>query len=180
MTSYVYKPGASQQRTRDSVSSGVNIVQLVTGEETDVQNLAIELERLKTTCHSLNQKAMVADDLREENSIMRRRVAELEKMQSSQKIAVDELNDNVHGYQKIREELQVKISQLEKGRVQDEQYIKELERVVTTLEKTKMTQLQEVKLLTSQNMELKNDLEKVMASKGKLQDELDKSTEYII
>ena len=44
--------------------------------------MAIEIERLKTTCFNLNNKAAIADDLRRENDVLNRRLEESEGARS--------------------------------------------------------------------------------------------------
>ena len=44
--------------------------------------MAIEIERLKTTCFNLNNKAAIADDLRRENEVLNRRLEESEGARS--------------------------------------------------------------------------------------------------
>jgi cell shape-determining protein MreC len=94
----VYRPGtantASKAQNRESITtssiSNINIVNQLIGEEISYQNQAVEIERLKTTCQSLNQKASVAEDLREENLMFRKRISEMEKQSDLQKITIAE------------------------------------------------------------------------------------------
>lgn len=55
-----------------------NIVAEMNGKAIDDQDKDIEIERLKTTCTDLNNKASVADDLRKDNEIISRRLSESE------------------------------------------------------------------------------------------------------
>jgi hypothetical protein len=55
-----------------------NIVAEMNGKAIDNQDKDIEIERLKTTCTDLNNKASVADDLRRDNEIISRRLSESE------------------------------------------------------------------------------------------------------
>jgi len=105
ITSYVYRPGtantASKAQTRESINasiSNINIVNQLIGEEISTQNQAVEIERLKTTCQSLNQKASVADDLREENQMLRKRISEMEKQSDLQKQTIAEQDENIDNY----------------------------------------------------------------------------------
>ena len=81
VSSYTYKPNTAskaKEAVRESNSlSGIRIVAELTGEEFNSQTQAIELERLKTTCFSLNTKAKVSDDLKNENQMLRKRIDEL-------------------------------------------------------------------------------------------------------
>ena len=64
VSSYVYRPNTASKVTdkiireeqRSSISN-INIVNQLIGEEIATQGQSIEIERLKTTCQSLNQKA---------------------------------------------------------------------------------------------------------------------------
>ena len=68
------------------------------GEEISTQNQAVEIERLRTTCQSLNQKASVADDLREDNQMLRKRISEMEKQSDLQKQTIAEQDENIDNY----------------------------------------------------------------------------------
>jgi hypothetical protein len=48
-------------------ANNFNIVREMNGKEIAAQDKDIEIERLKTTCYSLNNKAAMAEDLRQEN-----------------------------------------------------------------------------------------------------------------
>ena len=57
---------------------GVNIIRELTGKEIKAQDKDIEIERLKTTCFNLNNKAIIAEDLQRDLQIMQTRLAESE------------------------------------------------------------------------------------------------------
>lgn len=57
---------------------GVNIIKELNGKEIKAQDKDIEIERLKTTCFNLNNKAIVAEDLQRDLQIMQTRLAESE------------------------------------------------------------------------------------------------------
>ena len=57
---------------------GVNIIKELNGKAIASQDKDIEIERLKTTCFNLNNKAMVASDLQKDLEIMQARLAESE------------------------------------------------------------------------------------------------------
>ena len=93
VSSYVYRPNTASKVTdkvvreteqRSSISN-MNIVNQLIGEEIATQGQSIEIERLKTTCQSLNQKAQVAEDLRSENQMLRKRISEMESFSDNQK-----------------------------------------------------------------------------------------------
>ena len=46
----------------------------VSGKDIIAQDKDIEIERLKTTCFNLNNKAAIAEDLRQENEMLKKRV----------------------------------------------------------------------------------------------------------
>ena len=56
----------------------LNIIEELNGQEISDQNKDIEIERLQTTCYSLNNKASVTDDLHQEVEVLNRRLAESE------------------------------------------------------------------------------------------------------
>ena len=74
------------------VNSGLhpnfNIVAELNGKAIEEQDKDIEIERLKTTCTDLNNKALVADDLRKDNEILSKRLVESEDERQNQ----EELN----------------------------------------------------------------------------------------
>lgn len=51
-----------------------NIISELNGQAISQQDKDIEIERLKTTCFDLNNKAEVVDDLRKDNDILNRRL----------------------------------------------------------------------------------------------------------
>ena len=57
---------------------GINIIKELNGKEIRAQDKDIEIERLKTTCFNLNNKATVAEDLQRDLKIMQQRLAESE------------------------------------------------------------------------------------------------------
>lgn len=60
-----------------------NIIREVTGQDILAQDKDIEIERLKTTCQNLNNKAAISDDLRSENEILKRRLEESERARAN-------------------------------------------------------------------------------------------------
>jgi len=44
---------------------------------------------LKTTCYTLNNKVSVTEDIQQENSMMRKRMAENEEIRQNMKIEID-------------------------------------------------------------------------------------------
>lgn len=57
---------------------GVNIIRELTGKEIKSQDKDIEIERLKTTCFNLNNKAIVSEDLLKDIQILKARLQESE------------------------------------------------------------------------------------------------------
>tara|TARA_B110000285_G_C15010323_1_gene556062 strand:- start:767 stop:970 length:204 start_codon:yes stop_codon:yes gene_type:complete len=64
------------------------------GEEIFVQDKDIEIERLKTTCFTLNNKVSVTEDLQEECKILSRRLAESENIRNLQKEEISNYERN--------------------------------------------------------------------------------------
>jgi len=57
---------------------GVNIIKELNGKEIKAQDKDIEIERLKTTCFNLNNKAIVSEDLLKDIEILKARLQESE------------------------------------------------------------------------------------------------------
>lgn len=55
----------------------------VSGKDIIAQDKDIEIERLKTTCFNLNNKAAIAEDLRQENEMLKKRLAENERARNN-------------------------------------------------------------------------------------------------
>jgi hypothetical protein len=68
--------------SRLSYANNFNIVREVSGKDIIQQDKDIEIERLKTTCFNLNNKAAIAEDLRQENEMLKRRLEENEHARS--------------------------------------------------------------------------------------------------
>ena len=109
VSSYVYRPNTASKvtdkivrETQSSSISNMNIVNQLIGEEIATQGQSIEIERLKTTCQSLNQKAQVAEDLRAENQMLRKRISEMESFSDNQKRTIAEQDENIDNYQSMR------------------------------------------------------------------------------
>jgi len=58
-------------------------VREVSGKDIIAQDKDIEIERLKTTCFNLNNKAAIAEDLRQENEMLKKRLAENERARNN-------------------------------------------------------------------------------------------------
>jgi chromosome segregation ATPase len=140
-------------RERDSLSN-IDIVKQLTGEEYNNQSQAIEIERLRTTCHSLNSKVAMVDDLKQENNMLRKRIEELKEVAIAEKKSMDTLEDSLQGYQEIRGQLEGKIQALEEERVKEAGMKKELAVMISTLEKSQATKSEENELVRLQNVEL--------------------------
>lgn len=176
VSSYVYRPQGNQtaknanteyKQVRQSFEnkgsiSGINIVSQLIGEDIKYQNQDIEIERLKTTCVSLNNKASVADDLRLENGMLRKRIEELSQMSELLKQTIAEQDENLDNYQQIRVQMQGKINTLEAERQKDGGFKKDMEKLISNLEKSKSSQIQETNLLINQNKEFKRDLDQAI------------------
>lgn len=62
---------------------GVNIIRELTGKEIKSQDKDIEIERLKTTCFNLNNKAIVSEDLLKDIQILKARLQESENARNN-------------------------------------------------------------------------------------------------
>ena len=67
---------------RLSYANNFNIVREMSGKDITQQDKDIEIERLKTTCFNLNNKAAIAEDLRQENEMLKKRIQEYEHARS--------------------------------------------------------------------------------------------------
>ena len=112
--------------------------------------------------------------------MLRKRISEMEKQSDLQKQTIAEQDENIDNYQSIRQQMTTKIASMETAASQEGSFRADMEKMISNLEKSKNSQIKETNLMVNQNKELKKDLESAMLSKGKLQDELDKATEYII
>lgn len=52
------------------------------------QEKDIEIERLMTTCKTLNSKCSITDDLRQEIEVLRRRISEQDQLIGAQKVDI--------------------------------------------------------------------------------------------
>ena len=68
---------------RLSYANNFNIVREMSGKDITQQDKDIEIERLKTTCFNLNNKAAIAEDLRQENEMLKKRLAENERARNA-------------------------------------------------------------------------------------------------
>lgn len=66
------------------------------------QDKDIEIERLQTTCVTLNNKVSVTNDLHHEISVLKTRLAESEKIRSLQKEEIDNYEKNRQEYERTR------------------------------------------------------------------------------
>ena len=62
---------------------GINIIKELTGKEIKNQDKDIEIERLKTTCFNLNNKAIVSEDLLKDIEILKARLDESESARNA-------------------------------------------------------------------------------------------------
>ena len=63
----------------------MQIIQELNGREIITQDRDIEIERLQTTCLTLNNKVSIVDDLIGENTVLKNRLAESENIRGLQK-----------------------------------------------------------------------------------------------
>ena len=105
---------------RMATLSQIRIMQEVNGEEIKDQDKDIEIERLQTTCASLNNKASIAEDLAIELEAVKRRLAESEELRAMLKKANDDLENERSLNEKVRSQQERTIAQLEKDRAEYE------------------------------------------------------------
>ena len=72
-----------------------NIITELNGQAITNQDKDIEIERLKTTCFDLNNKAEVVDDLRKDNAILTRRLEESEAERERQNEIIRQLQNEI-------------------------------------------------------------------------------------
>ena len=68
----------------------------------DLQEKDIEIERLQTTCFTLNNKVSVTDDLHQEIEMLTRRLEDSEKVRAVQKEEIAEYERNRQEYERTR------------------------------------------------------------------------------
>lgn len=109
------------------------------------QDKDIEIDRLRTTCYTLNTKSTVCHDLHSEVEMLHKRLREADQINQVQK-------QEIADYERNRQEY----------------------------ERTRLQQKQENQVLSSQNKELKKDLNDALQSKTQLQRELETQNEYVL
>ena len=70
--------------------SEMQIIQELNGQEIKTQDRDIEIERLQTTCLTLNNKVSIVDDLMGENTVLKKRLEESENIRGLQKEEIAE------------------------------------------------------------------------------------------
>jgi hypothetical protein len=131
--------------------SQIRIIQEVNGQEIIDQDKDIEIERLQTTCASLNNKASVAEDLAMEIETMKRRLAYSEEMRQILKKCNEDLEQERVLNEKIRQQQEETIRQLEKDRESLENRRLMQEEVIATQELKRVDQEKTNNVLDEQN-----------------------------
>ena len=72
------------------------------GIEIRTQDKDIEIERLQTTCLTLNNKVSIVDDLTRENNMLKKRLEESENYRAIQKEEIGEYERNRQEYERNR------------------------------------------------------------------------------
>jgi hypothetical protein len=160
--------------------SQIRIMQEVNGEEIKDQDKDIEIERLQTTCASLNNKASIAEDQGIEIDVLKKRLMESEELRDMLKKCNDDLEQERVLNEKIRQQQEHTINQLEKDRADFEKRRQQQEAQLATQERRRVSQDEHIDTLENQCQAVKSDLQVCLAQKAKLQSELDTATEYII
>ena len=64
--------------------SQIKIIEELNGHEIVSQDKDIEIERLQTTCQSLNNRLRILEDRRADNEVLKKRLAESEQIRMTQ------------------------------------------------------------------------------------------------
>ena len=89
--------------------ANITIIEELNGQEITSQDKDIEIERLKTTCFTLNNKVSVTEDVQQENAILRKRLSENEQIRQNMKAELDQYERTRQEYERTRvAELQAK------------------------------------------------------------------------
>ena len=74
--------------------SQIKIIEELNGQEIISQDKDIEIERLQTTCQSLNNRLRILEDRRADNEVLKKRLAELQEengtLRSDMKILMEQ------------------------------------------------------------------------------------------
>ena len=160
--------------------SNIGIVSELNGKFVANQDKDIEIERLQTTCYSLNNKASVAEDQAQEIENLKRRLKEAEAIRAQQQRQIADLEDERKINLKNRTLQEEAIESYETNREEYERRRLQQEKEIATHEKTRAQQRREIEMLMDQNHTLRVDMDECQNQKQKLQRELDQATEYII
>lgn len=101
------------------------------------QDKDIEIERLKTTCYSLNNKVSLVEDLQRETETLKRRLAESEAIRGMQKAEIVNYEKQVQEYEKNRQEWEEVRQDYEQNRLDYEKNRLEYERERQEMEKAR-------------------------------------------
>ena len=69
----------------------IKIIEELNGQDIVSQDKDIEIERLQTTCQSLNNRLRVLEDRRADNEVLKKRLAESEQIRKTQEQKINEL-----------------------------------------------------------------------------------------
>ena len=110
-----------QQKIRDQENYNKKVIY---AKEKD-----IEIERLKTTCFTLNKSAVLVTQLQVEIQSLKKRLSDQENMNQLQGEEIEQYEENRLSYEKTRKAQEKVISDYEKRRLQQEEVIGEYERI---------------------------------------------------
>ena len=129
------------------------------------QNKDIEIERLKTTCYSLNNKVALVDDLQRELDILRQRLADSEKIRAMQKEEIMQYEVQQQEYERTKKDWEAARQEFERTRQEYERARQEYERKRQENEAARQ-QLQKTNLaLAEENERLQKTLDETLRDK---------------
>ena len=73
--------------------SQIKIIEELNGQEIISQDKDIEIERLQTTCQSLNNRLRILEDRRADNEVLKKRLAESEQIRMTQEQKINQLQE---------------------------------------------------------------------------------------
>ena len=146
--------------------ANITIIEELNGQEIVSQDKDIEIERLQTTCFTLNNKLSVTEAVQQENAILRKRLQENEQIRQNMKAEMDQYERNRLEYERSRLQQENVIAEYEKTRLQQEAVIADYERI-------RVGELRAKNALIEENKSIRFDLQVCIAMKTKLQAELE-------
>lgn len=132
--------------------TNIQIIAELNGKDIITQDKDIEIERLQTTCVTLNNRVTITEDLQSNIEVLQRRLADSEAIRAKQ---TDDINS-------LTAECQQK------------------DRTINSLNNTVASHKSLIDQLNAENNNLKADVQHLLAQQKKLEEELENATQYII